>query len=185
MDVHTAIRTRRDTEAFAPETPPREVIERLIEAATWAPNHRLTEPWRFAVLAGAGREAMADDIQAWLERQSATDGAVRSARNKVLRAPVILVVAQAQRPDDPVRDLEDYAACIAAIENILLQAHEEGLAVHLRTDQTMHGDGPKAYLGFAPEDRIVAYLNIGYPRGDAAPKEAKRQPPVVRWEWPQ
>ena len=183
MDVQTAIRTRRDTEAFAPETPPREVIERLIEAATWAPNHRLTEPWHFAVLAGAGREAMADAVQQWLESNSATEGAVRSARNKVLRAPVILIVTQVKRPEDPMRDLEDYAACMCAIENLLLEAHAEGLAVHLSTDQTMHGDGPKAYLGLEPEDRIVAYLNIGYPRADGEAKQGKRQAPVVRWDW--
>ena len=183
MDVQTAIRTRRDREGYAPETPPREVIERLIEAATWAPNHRLTEPWRFAVLAGDGREAMADAVQAWLESTGATEGAIRSARNKVLRAPVILIVSQVNRPDDPVRDLEDYAACMCAIQNLLLEAHAEGLAVHLSTDQTMHGDGPKAYLGLRPEDRIVAYLNIGYPRPDIEPKQAARQPAVVRWDW--
>lgn len=183
MDVHTAIRTRRDMEGFAPDTPPREVIERIIEAATWAPNHRLTEPWRFAVLAGAGRDAMADGVQTWLESTDATEGAIRSARNKVLRAPVILIVAQVSRPEDPVRDLEDYAACMCAIENLLLEAHAEGLAVHFSTDRTMLGDGPKAYLGLQPDDRLVAYLNIGYPKPDAEPKVATRQPAVVRWDW--
>lgn len=183
MDVQTAIRTRRDVEAFAPETPPRAVIERLIEAATWAPNHRLTEPWRFAVLAGTGREAMADGVQSWLESTGATEGAVRSARNKVLRAPVILIVSQVNRPEDPVRDLEDYAACMCAIQNILLEAHAEGLVAHLSTDGTMLADGPKAYLGLSPQDRIVAYLNIGYARADAEAKPGKRQPPVVRWDW--
>lgn len=184
MDVQTAIRTRRDIEAFAPECPPRAVIGRIVEGAVWAPNHRLTEPWRFTVLAGDGRVAMADAVQAWLEAGGTTEGAVRSARNKVLRAPVSIIVAQVGRSDDPVRDLEDYAACMCAVQNMLLEAHAEGLVVHLSTDRTMLDAGAKAHLGLAPEDRIVAYLNLGYARADAEAKPGVRQPPVVRWDWP-
>ncbi|MDQ3044099.1 MAG: nitroreductase family protein, partial [Chloroflexota bacterium] len=48
----TAIRERRSIGKVGPERPPRELIEQVLEAATWAPNHRLTEPWRFIVIAG-------------------------------------------------------------------------------------------------------------------------------------
>ena len=76
MDVYNAIRSRRDyVEEFAEACPPREVIERLIEAATWAPSHRRTEPWRFHVLAGAGRAAMGEAVAVWLaESGEAGDG---------------------------------------------------------------------------------------------------------------
>ena len=67
MDLYTAIHERRDETAWAPETPAREVLERIIEAAVWAPNHRLTEPWRFVVLAGHARSELADAIVAHLK----------------------------------------------------------------------------------------------------------------------
>jgi nitroreductase len=60
MDVFEAIRTRRSIGAVSQDVPPREVIEEILEAATWAPNHRLTEPWRFIVLAGSAREAFGE-----------------------------------------------------------------------------------------------------------------------------
>lgn len=183
MDVYTAIHTRRDLERFAPERPPREVVERLIEAAVWAPNHKLTEPWRFHVLAGAGREAMAAAVVAWLEAEGQPEGAQRSARSKLLRAPVVVVVTQVGNTDDPVRDREDYAACAMAVQNLLLAAHAEGLIAHLSTDAMALYAGAQRYLGLAQHDRIVAYVNLGYAAPDAPAKEGRRQPPSVRWDW--
>lgn len=183
MDVLTAIRTRRDVERFSDAVPPRELVERLIDAAVWAPNHRLTEPWRFRVLAGTGREAMAEAVVSWLVSEGKPEGAQRSARSKLLRAPVILVVSQVGTPEDPTRDLEDYAACVMAVQNILLAAHAEGLIAHLSTDAMAQYEGAKRYLGLQPHDRIVAYVNLGYPRPEDAPKEGQRSTPSVHWDW--
>lgn len=185
MDVQTAIHTRRDIERFADACPPRDLIERLIEAATWAPNHKLTEPWRFHVLAGAGRDAMADAVVDWLAADGKPEGAQRSARAKLLRAPVILVVTQVGDPENATRDLEDYASCSMAVQNILLAAHAEGLVAHLSTDAMATYDGAKQYLGLAPHDRIVAYLNLGYARPEDPPKQGQRSAPIVRWDWRQ
>ena len=54
MELEQAIRSRRTHKAFAPEPVPRAVLEELLELARWAPNHNLTNPWRFRVL-GPGR----------------------------------------------------------------------------------------------------------------------------------
>lgn len=183
MDLYTAIHTRRDIERFSDAVPPREVVERLIEAAVWAPNHKLTEPWRFHVLAGEGRDAMADAVAGWLATGGKPEGAQRSARSKLLRAPVILIVTQAGNPEDAVRDLEDYAACAIAVQHILLAAHAEGLVAHLSTDAMALYEGARDYLGLAPHDRIVAYVNLGYARPDDPPKQGQRAAPIVRWDW--
>ena len=50
MDVETAIRTRRTHKAYRPEPVARETLDELLELARWAPNHHLTNPWRFRVL---------------------------------------------------------------------------------------------------------------------------------------
>ncbi|HEY2937112.1 MAG TPA: nitroreductase family protein, partial [Gaiellaceae bacterium] len=56
MDTVEAIRTRRTHKSFAPEPVPREELEALFELARFAPNHNLTQPWRFRVL---GSESLA------------------------------------------------------------------------------------------------------------------------------
>ena len=52
------IEGRRSIGKVTDERPDRALIEQVLESATWAPNHRLTEPWRFVVLAGQAREAL-------------------------------------------------------------------------------------------------------------------------------
>lgn len=186
MDVYEAIRARRDVETFGEACPPREAIARIIEAATWAPSHRRTEPWRFTVLAGDARAEMGEAVARWLaESGEGPEGQQNAARVRLLRAPVVLVLSQVGSPDDPVRDEEDYAACACALQNLLLAAEAEGLAAHTSTGVMVQYAGAKQHLGIEPHDRIVAYVYLGYTPADATPKQGVRREPVVRWEWPQ
>src|SRR5688500_9534852 len=50
MDGEEAIRTRRTHKAYAPEPLDRRTTEELLDLARWAPNHHLTNPWRFRVI---------------------------------------------------------------------------------------------------------------------------------------
>ena len=102
------------------------------------------------------------------------------ARAKLTRAPVFIVVSQVRQEEDPVLDLEDYAACSCATENLLLAAHAEGLAAKWSTGKLAEYPAAEAYLGLAPIDRIVAYVYLGEAAVESAPKE-ERQPPVVEW----
>ena len=182
MELYEAIRDRRDREAFAPEAPPRATIERLIEAATWAPSHRRTEPWRFHVLAGTGRDALADAIAAWAAASGMPEGVGTAARSKLLRAPVALFVTQIAA-DTEERAREDYAACWCALQNLLLAAHAEGLAAHLSTGGILSYEATRTHLGLAAGEQVVSLVNIGVPAADAPAKAATRNAPVVRWEW--
>ncbi len=180
MDTLEALRTRRTVGAFAPEAPPLDVIARAIEAATWAPNHHLTEPWRFHVLVGPAREELAAAICATLPPEKATDAERASVRGKIGRAPVLVVVTQVGSPDDVVRDLEDYAACACATQNLLLAAHAEGLAAKWSTGKLAHSEGAKRYLGVRKHDRIVAYVYVGYAASTVS-GEPRRGAPVTTW----
>jgi nitroreductase len=180
-DVLAAIRERRSIAKVRPDCPPRALIERLVEAATWAPNHHLTEPWRFHVLAGEARAAMGAYIAAALQRDGATTGAVEAARTKLLRAPVVVVVAQVARPNNAERDLEDYAACCCAVQNLMLAAHAAGLASKWSTGAMAAYPAAKAFLGLAPDDRIVGYIYLGYP--DMPPPDGQRRPAASLTTW--
>src|ERR687898_861221 len=99
MDVLEAIRTRRTVGKIRAEMPPRELIEELLEAATWAPNHRLNEPWRFFVLAGEARERFGElmAVDTCGERPDIDEerraDIFRSQQKKATRSPVIVAVA--------------------------------------------------------------------------------------------
>jgi nitroreductase len=181
MELIEALATRRTNSAFGDAAPPREVVAEIIEAATWAPNHRHTEPWRFFVLAGGARTELGDCVAAEMQADGATDAQIESTRKKLVRSPVVVVVGQAGSPNDPVLDLEDYAACCCATQNLLLAAHARGLASKWSTGALATMAAAKEYLGLAPHDRIVAYVYLGYPDADAQPEHAQRAPAPIDW----
>src|SRR5947207_3395391 len=116
MDVLEAIRTRRTAGAILPDEPPREVIEELLEAATWAPNHHLNEPWRFFVLAGEARErfgqVMAEDACRSLPDSNSEQARALadSQLKKAVRSPVIIAVAVDPPAGPRIDSLEDVCA---------------------------------------------------------------------------
>ena len=173
MDVVQAIRGRRTAVKFSGEPVPREAISALIDAATWAPNHKHTEPWRFQVFSGAARRSLAGRLRA-------ADPRGKDPTVKLTRAPVCIVVVQ-PGAEDPVRDLEDYAAASCAVQNLMLAAHAAGLATRWSTGALVESAAAKRVLGLAPGDRIVAFVNLGRPAEDEPPHPAHRKPPLVEW----
>src|SRR5436190_11148725 len=106
MDVETAIRGRRTHKAYRSEPIARETLDALFELARWAPNHHLTNPWRFRVV---GPRA--------LERLKEVAGPEAAA--KLDRAPT-LVVCSAALGGDEVQDEEDLHATAVAAYIVLL-----------------------------------------------------------------
>lgn len=178
MDISEAIRERRTVGAFTEQPIERGLIEELIEAAVWAPNHKHTEPWRFQVVSGAARDELADAVLAELQANGAS--AAKDPRAKLKRAPLFVVVTQTASPDDPVRDLEDYAACCCATQNLLLAAHARSLAAKWSTGALAESAAAKRWLGIGEADRIVGYIYLGYaPEGARVPKSTRRAAEVI------
>jgi len=175
MDVDTAIRERRTIGVFSGQDVAADLVEELIEAARWAPNHKHTEPWRFHVVSGSAREEMANAIL------SAGGKFAKDPRGKLLRSPLFIAVTQQAVPDDPVRDQEDYAAVCCAVQNMMLAATARGLATKWSTGALAEHPAAKRWLGIGPDDRIVAYLYLGYPPETMRSLTAERRPAEVVW----
>jgi len=159
MDVDTAIRTRRTHKAFKPEPVEREVLDDLFELATWAPNHNLTNPWRFRVV---GPRA--------LERLKVAAGP--EAATKLDRAPT-LVVCSCVLGGDEVQDEEDLYATACAAYIVLLAAHGRGLAGYWRTPSVMRTPAGRAAVGMLDNERFVSLIHLGHPvQGKAPPDRA-------------
>ena len=181
MDLYEALRTRRSVGRFAATPPPHDLIERIIQAATWAPNHHVTEPWAFHVLAGDARGSLARSIADALptEKDTAIERAAILA--KLERSPIVIVVTQHGVATDEVRALEDYAACACATQNLLLAAHAEGLAAKWSTGKLALSPGAVRHLGLNAHDRIVAYVYIGYPAEVVPLRDPRRAPATISW----
>jgi nitroreductase len=160
VDLEEAIRGRRTHKAYGSEPVPRETLDELFELARWAPNHNLTNPWRFRVL-GAGA----------LERLKAAAGP--EAAGKLDRAPTLVAVSAVQSATDPVQDEEDLYAAATAAYIVLLAAHGRGLAGYWRTPAVLRSPEGAAALGIGDDERVLGLLYLGPPRQERdAPERA-------------
>ena len=159
MDVETAIRTRRTHKAYGREPVPREVVEELLALARWAPNHHLTEPWRFRVLGPETFEKLA------------TAGPANEAE-KLRRAPT-LVVASAKLTGDEHQNREDVLATACAVYVVLLAAHARGLASYWRTPRVLQMREGQAVIGMGEDEEFVALIHLGPPVEQPVAKERR------------
>jgi nitroreductase len=161
MDLETAIRTRRTHKAYGPDPVDRATLEALFELARWAPNHHLTNPWRFRVV---GPQALAR-----LKEAVGPEGA-----SKLDRAPTLVVVSYVRNPDDPVADEEDLLATGCAAYAVLLGAHARGLAAYWRTPAILREAAGRAALRIPASERCIGLLHLGSVRQE--PRVPERAP---------
>jgi nitroreductase len=159
LELESAIRARRTHKAFAPAPVDDETLLELLELARWAPNHHLTEPWRFRVL---GPQALARLIAAG----AANEG------EKLRRAPT-LVVASARLSGDDYANREDLLATACAVYIVLLAASARGLASYWRTPALLETPEGRAAVGLPPGEEFVALIHLGDPLTSPGAKERK------------
>ena len=188
MELKKAIETRRSVGRVKPDPVPRELVQEILESAVHAPNHRITEPWRFHVFAGKGRGELARaraelaKIQAETEgeEEGLAAGRISRERKKAFRAPVVVAVISRGGRDE-VETLENYAACAAAVQNMQLTAHALGLATIWRTGLQAYHPYMRDFFGLEDGDKIVAYLYLGYP--DVGERPRRREPASSKTVW--
>ena len=186
MDAITAIRQRTSVRHFRPDPVPREIIETLLDCAVRAPNHKLTEPWRFAVLTGAARDRFAElrashRLSRYADPNSPeATAAVEKIRAETERTPVLVVVMCAVSPDDTTRE-EDYAATMMAIANFVIAAQSLGVGTYLRTGGLMRNPEVTALAGLATDFRIVGIVSVGYPESEQPPRRRRPAAELTRW----
>ena len=166
--IDELIRTRRTHKVYGAEPVDRATLDELLELATWAPNHNLTNPWRFRVLGPRTRAAL---------KQAA--GA--EAASKLDRAPTLVCVSVVQQGEDPVADEEDLLAAGCATYAVLLAAHARGLAAYWRTPAVLRSPAGRAALGIPGDEHAIALVHLGPLRQEKAPPERAPTTDVVTY----
>jgi nitroreductase len=153
MELEKAIRTRRTHKAYGPrEVDPATLVE-LVELARWAPNHNLTNPWRFRVLGPRARASLMELAEA--EKPGAAA--------KLARAPTLVAVSAVQGSGDDSQDRDDLLATAVAAYLVLLGAHARGLAGYWRTVSLLDDPRGRGLLGIGPSETPVGLLYLGDP----------------------
>jgi nitroreductase len=181
----TALKNRRSVGKVSEEEPPEHLIHTMLEAATWAPNHFLTEPWRFVVLRRDARNRLGVAMGEAAARREADPEAAEAARAKIatkpLRAPYVIAVAVEPDSRDKVVELEEIAATAAATQNMLLAAEALGLGAIWRTGWACYTPQVREFLGLSARATVLGFIYVGYPAHPAPARVRRPVGEVSRW----
>ncbi len=177
-DVRRVILERRTVHDYAEQPIPEGTLERALEAAVAAPNHRMTEPWRFTRVGRQGRETLARisiDLKTGGGKSPLSPAGEAKARDKIVKPAELLVVSQVI-DDDPDVAQEDYAAIACAVQNILLSLTAEGIGSKWSTGGVTTDPRTYELLGIdSAKERVVGFVWIGYSAVEHPPKSRRRK----------
>jgi nitroreductase len=185
VTVLETIKARRSISRMKPDSVPKDVVERMLDAAIWAPNHRTTEPWRFYVLQGEGKKRFAAIRRrvraAGFPDPNAPEAqkALEKLEGDTLATPVIIAVT-AHVAENEEQRREDFAATFMATQNMMLVGWEEGVGSYLRSGAVLHDRELAELLKLEPNREVLAMVYVGYP-SDVPTK--KRTPAADRTVW--
>jgi nitroreductase len=186
MPINTleALHGRRSIRQFTNRDVSRVEVETLLDAAVVAPNHRLTQPWRFYVLGPQARHAYGLALGNRKAKKIEDPAAAESIRSKVAEEhaalPLMIVVAMVEDANPEIRE-EDVGATMMAIQNISLAAVALGLGTHIKTGAVMQDPAARTAAGVAESERIVAVVNVGEPATVPPAKERRSAASLTTW----
>jgi nitroreductase len=178
------IRARRTVKKFDPaRSPSKEQVEAIIHAATWAPNHHSTEPWRFVVVAGDARRRLGETLAQALSEsvKGVVAQRVEAERAKPLSAPVIVVLIAAPAEGQNIVPQEELVACGAALQNMLLAAESMGLGSSIRTGQHSYLGEVRRFFWMKEKESLIGMVYLGYAAGPLPPGTRKNFQEKVTW----
>ncbi|MGE5676395.1 MAG: nitroreductase [Mycobacterium leprae] len=187
MDVLNVIRSRRSIHAFKADPVSREQMTAILSAATWAPNHKLTQPWQFYVISGAAKERLARQ-RGEHKRKKMPDPSSEKAQQAYERAyaelntvPYAVMVCMATA-DDPTRQFEDTLAMGAAVQNMLLAAQSMGIGTFWSSGGGTVDAETLRQLGVPEGQRPVGLIFFGHPV-EGEQKVPPRDPVEAHTHW--
>lgn len=181
VDVWEVMRTARAIRRYRPEPVDRAVVDRCLEAATWAPSGGNQQPWRFVLLESpAIREIVAEGARLTWETMRSFYGLEvppdddRSERSRVVRTmyehmagarDVPVCVLCCVQPQRGATELEQGGSIFPAIQNFLLAARAQGLGAAITLWHRMVEDELRAAVGVPDDWKMAATLTAGWPAG--------------------
>ncbi|MFW5700819.1 MAG: nitroreductase family protein [Cyclobacteriaceae bacterium] len=171
---------------YTGEQVPDQVIEQMLENANWAPNHRLTEPWRFVVFKGTGLKKLAD-FQAELYRQISLSNDEFKQDNydklasKPLSASHIIAIGMHRDEKNRLPEIEEIEAVACAVQNMALTAEVYRVGCYWGSGGITYYDEAKEFFGLGANDKLLGFLYVGVPK--IRPPRGRRKPIDQKVKW--
>lgn len=187
-DFDALVHHRRSvfTEQYTGETIDKSLVAKILEHATLAPSHKLTQPWRFTVFMGDGLAKLAAMQSECYKQVTQANGTYKEERYKSLqtkpfKSACIIAIGMKRDEKNSVPEVEELGAVFCAIENIYLSTAAHGLAGYLSTGGITYFEEAKALFGLGPQDKLLGFFNLGMPKEWPAARARKPVEEVTQW----
>ena len=173
MKIDELIRARRTIHQYKPEKVADDLVMGALEVALWAPNHKLTFPWRFIVVGDQSRGKIANlAVELKSNKKQLSQIEIEALRSTYMKPSHLIVLAMVKNPD-PETFKEDYAAVAIGVQNMSLFLWAQGVGSKWSTGAVISQKKTYEHLGcHAPDEVIVGFFWIGVP--DGSPRVPKR-----------
>ncbi len=200
MNLFEAIFSQRSFTRFRPDPVPREAIDKIIDAATKAPNGGNRQPWEFIAITDPEVISKVGGVykEVWLNAQGAEappdeTPAYKSARylaNHMPEVPALILICAVHDSGSTPAQGEAFvrnsqaSSIWPAAQNLFLAARALGLGTRLTTTHIRREEEVKALLGIPEHVETVALTPLGYPRGRFGPTDRRPAAEVTSYnQW--
>lgn len=145
----------------------REIIERVLTNATWAPTHGMTQPWRFTVFTGEARKRLTDFLGQEYTRSTPVEKFLQrkfeNLTQRPLQSSVVVAIGMARDPQGKINERDEILAVACAVQNMHLTCTAYGLGAFWATGGPMTGPAMRDFLDLGPNDKALGLFYMGYP----------------------
>jgi len=187
-EVNLLIQKRRSVfpQFYTGEKVDDSIIRQMLINASWAPTHKLTQPWRFVVFTGNGLKKLGEAQAEIYKEVTMRDGSFKEDKyqgllTKPMLSSHIIAVCMKRDPKKSVPEIEETGAVFCAIENIYLTATGYGIGCYLSTGGITHFEEAKKLFDLEQDDRLLGFIHVGMPKEVQASSKRKNVEEFTEW----
>jgi len=187
-EISRLIRHRRSIypAQYSGEVINKEIIKEILENATWAPTHKMSEPWRFTVFCGDGLKKLADFMSELYKKVSSQKGTYEEKNYEMLKSKPLMashVIAIGMKRDEKERlpEIEEVEAVACAVQNMYLTASAYGIGCYWGSGGVTYLEEAKSFFNLGEKDKLLGFMYFGIPKSKWP--RSKRKPIEEKVSW--